>query len=133
MQAVVDQFDPKRTEVLVVYVIEGPKGLPPSMAFAPAPTGADHVVSGFEETRRRGTEVIGRARHRLEAAHFGVRGELREGDARHTILDCASEWDPHVIVVGSHGRRGLDRFFLGSVSEDMVRRAPCSVQVVRHR
>jgi nucleotide-binding universal stress UspA family protein len=36
-----------------------------------------------------------------------------------------------LIVVGSHGRKGLDRFFMGSVSEAVARHAHCSVQIVR--
>ena len=35
-----------------------------------------------------------------------------------------------MIVIGSHGRKGLDRLLLGSVSESLVRRATCSVEVV---
>ncbi len=36
-----------------------------------------------------------------------------------------------MIVVGSHGRRGLDRLLMGSVAEAVVRHAPCSVEIVR--
>jgi nucleotide-binding universal stress UspA family protein len=57
--------------------------------------------------------------------------EMREGDARHVILECAAEWRPAVIVIGSHGRTGVDRFLLGSVSENVVLDAACSVAIVR--
>ena len=49
--------------------------------------------------------------------------------AVHGILERASGYD--LIVLGSHGRRGVSRFFLGSVAEATVRRAPCSVLVTR--
>lgn len=54
----------------------------------------------------------------------------REGVAK-TILQKAQEWGADLIVVGSHGRRGFDRWAMGSVSESLAMNAPCSVEVVR--
>jgi len=53
------------------------------------------------------------------------------GDAASGICQVAERLGVDVVVVGSHGRSGLARVFLGSVSEHVVRRAPCSVLVVR--
>jgi nucleotide-binding universal stress UspA family protein len=53
------------------------------------------------------------------------------GDAKAVILDEAAEWGADLIVVGSHGWRGLDRFTMGSVSESVALHAPCSVEVIR--
>jgi len=53
------------------------------------------------------------------------------GDPRSCIIDEAKEWNADLILVGSHGRRGLDRFLLGSVSEGVAIHAPCSVRVIR--
>jgi nucleotide-binding universal stress UspA family protein len=47
------------------------------------------------------------------------------------ILDAAAGRDADLVVVGSHGRRGVRRFVLGSVAEVVVRHAPCSVLVAR--
>jgi nucleotide-binding universal stress UspA family protein len=47
------------------------------------------------------------------------------------ILEEAKEWGADLIVVGCHGRGGLDRFLLGSVSEAVAMHAECSVEVVR--
>ena len=47
------------------------------------------------------------------------------------IIRKADEWKPDLVVVGSHGRSALGRFFLGSVSQKVVTHAPCSVRVVR--
>jgi nucleotide-binding universal stress UspA family protein len=47
------------------------------------------------------------------------------------IARLASELDADLIVVGTHGRRGLSRLLLGSVAEGTVRLAPCPVLVVR--
>jgi nucleotide-binding universal stress UspA family protein len=55
------------------------------------------------------------------------------GEPRSVILDTAKHWGADLIIVGSHGRRGLDRFLLGSVSEAVAIHATRSVQVVRRR
>ena len=49
------------------------------------------------------------------------------------ILSEAAEWAADLIVVGSHGRRGLNRFLLGSVSEAVALHAQCSVEIIRHQ
>jgi nucleotide-binding universal stress UspA family protein len=54
----------------------------------------------------------------------------REAPAR-TILDEAKTWDADLVVLGSHGRHGFDRFALGSVSESVAMNAHSSVEVVR--
>jgi nucleotide-binding universal stress UspA family protein len=54
-----------------------------------------------------------------------------DGDARDAILATAKAVHADLIVIGTHGRRGLSRLFLGSVAEDVLRRAPCPVLAVR--
>jgi len=46
------------------------------------------------------------------------------------VLDTAKEWGADLTVLGSHGRRGLGRLIMGSVSETAVY-AHCSVEIVR--
>jgi nucleotide-binding universal stress UspA family protein len=53
------------------------------------------------------------------------------GEARSVILDTAKSWGAHLIVLGSHGRAGLDRFLMGSVAEGVAVHAHCSVAVMR--
>jgi nucleotide-binding universal stress UspA family protein len=43
----------------------------------------------------------------------------------------AQRWDADLVVLGTHGRRGFDRIFLGSVAETLVRMAPMPVLLVR--
>jgi nucleotide-binding universal stress UspA family protein len=57
--------------------------------------------------------------------HLGV------SDPREAIAQLASDLDADLIVIGTHGRRGVSRFLLGSVAEGVVRIAPCPVLVVR--
>lgn len=57
----------------------------------------------------------------------------RIGDPVEEILDLAADFGADLIVVGSHGRTGIKRLLLGSVSEAVVRRAGCPVIVARKK
>lgn len=70
------------------------------------------------------------------ASRAGTRGarvttQLREGDAAPEIVRAAKSGRADLIVIGTHGRRGMSRFFLGSVAERVVRTATCPVMTVR--
>ena len=56
---------------------------------------------------------------------------LKTGDARDAINATAKELGADLIVMGTHGRRGISRALLGSVAETVVRSAPCPVLTVR--
>jgi nucleotide-binding universal stress UspA family protein len=60
-----------------------------------------------------------------------VEHRLIEGDAATEIVQTAVETGCDVIVMGTHGRTGLPRFLMGSVAEQVVRRAPCPVVAVK--
>lgn len=60
-----------------------------------------------------------------------AKGRIEVGDAGGVICVVAEETDADVVVVGSHGKGVLKRVFLGSVSEHVLRHAPCPVLVVR--
>jgi len=60
-----------------------------------------------------------------------ITGEAVPGPARTVILNEAEAWSTDLIVLGSHGYRGWQRFLLGSVSQSVVAHAKCSVEVVR--
>jgi nucleotide-binding universal stress UspA family protein len=73
-----------------------------------------------------GTEMLAKAG--LEAS---VETPLpSESDARE-IVNEAQQWQAHMVILGSHGRRGFDRMTMGSVSEHVALHAPCSVEVIR--
>jgi nucleotide-binding universal stress UspA family protein len=50
---------------------------------------------------------------------------------KNVIIEEADQTDVDLIVVGSHGHRGIERFMLGSVSEAVALHAHCSVEVIR--
>jgi nucleotide-binding universal stress UspA family protein len=88
----------------------------------------EHMVSALLEGA---TEITARAADELEKAGLPAETEVRQGDPRTAIVDVAKEWGAELIVVGSHGRTGVERWLMGSVAEYVVRHAPCSVEVVR--
>jgi nucleotide-binding universal stress UspA family protein len=55
------------------------------------------------------------------------------GSPASVIIEKSDEWQPDLIVVGSHGRTAAGRFFFGSVSQKLVHDAHCTVRVVRGR
>jgi nucleotide-binding universal stress UspA family protein len=55
---------------------------------------------------------------------------VRTGDPAHEIVAAAREWEADLIVLGTHGRQGIGRMFLGSVAETVLRHAPCAVLVI---
>ncbi|HYR11189.1 MAG TPA: universal stress protein [Longimicrobium sp.] len=59
-----------------------------------------------------------------------LQGTVRVGSPAHVILGVVRDWDADLVVLGTHGRRGLPRFFLGSVAETVLRKARCSALVV---
>ena len=124
LKTVAGQFPPQGTEVRVLHVLQ-PITLtaPPQMAAGYAPE-----LAAQEKQAR---ELVERAAQTLRAAGFKVEAAVEKGDIREKIIDVAAAWPAGLIVIGSHGRRGVQRFLLGSVAEFVVRHAPCSVQVVR--
>jgi nucleotide-binding universal stress UspA family protein len=85
------------------------------------------------EVYKQASEVIDRAAAILRDgdAEFEITTKIAEGNPKHVILDEAEHWNPDLIVLGSHGRSGLGRFLLGSVSQAVALHAPCSVEIVR--
>jgi len=56
---------------------------------------------------------------------------LLEGEPATVIVETAQEIEADLIVMGTHGRSGLTRLVMGSVAEDVLRRAPCPVLTLR--
>lgn len=86
------------------------------------------------------TERLNYARHLVEeyserlASTYGtdhVSSEAVEGYIKDTILEVAANWHADLIIMGTHGRKGLERFLLGSVSQSVSAEAPCSVEIVK--
>ncbi|MEW7976784.1 MAG: TSUP family transporter [Candidatus Sedimenticola endophacoides] len=72
-----------------------------------------------------------RMRDRMARSGVEVRVEVRVGHPDEAILACVRERGADLVVMGSHGRTGLDRLLLGSVTERVIGRSECPVLVVR--
>ena len=133
VNAVCDRYRPEHTSVRVVHVVEWPRALPSEVTFAEGPSAAQCVMNVHTELRSAGYDLVVDAASRLRAAGFDATPLVLEGDARRSILKLAAEWPADTIVLGSHGRRGLDRLLVGSVAESIVRHATCSVAIIREQ
>jgi nucleotide-binding universal stress UspA family protein len=105
-----------------------------SFALAQAYTGPSGDL--LDTMRRGGEMVLGNARAAVEQAGVPVETSLHEqytGRLSDLVSDEASKWNADVIVLGTHGRRGLDRALLGSDAEQILRSAPVPVLLVRAR
>jgi nucleotide-binding universal stress UspA family protein len=55
---------------------------------------------------------------------------IEEGDPKSKIVEVARQWEADMIVMASHGRKGLTRLLMGSVAEAVLRSSKCPVLVV---
>ena len=128
LRMMLSRYRHEETEVRVLHVVEPiALAMPPLMAEGYAPE-LDEVR---KEQLKLARELVAKAAEKLHAAGFQADTAIYEGNARTGIIDLAAEWHADLIVVGSHGRKGLDRFLLGTVSEYVARHALCSVEIVR--
>jgi nucleotide-binding universal stress UspA family protein len=68
---------------------------------------------------------------RSPSGDVAIDHRLAEGDPAGEIIRLAEETDCDLIVMGTHGRKGLGRLLMGSVAENVMRRAPCPVLTVK--
>jgi nucleotide-binding universal stress UspA family protein len=123
-----DEARRDRSELVVVHVL------------APIlPIGGDGYVSPSvyerldKSARAWGQKQLARLLGRAKAARVRARGLLLEGVAHEQIVGAARRQRARVIVMGTHGRTGAARFFLGSVAARVAATAPCPVLTVRGR
>ena len=64
-------------------------------------------------------------------AEGGLLGKLETEEVAEVILQEAREWAADLVVMGTHGRRGMAHMFLGSVAEGVIRASPIPVLVIR--
>jgi len=113
----------KNLKVTLIYVKD------PSPAVMPAEGTVGHEV--IRSLDREAAQVLAETGQVLQRAGVEVKARTLWGDPAAVIALVAGEDKSDLVVVGSRGRGGLERLFLGSVSDKVVHRAPCSVLVVR--
>jgi nucleotide-binding universal stress UspA family protein len=128
LRAVAARPWPEGTEMRVICTPEVPvlAGVypyyPPEVVLEVAAANETHA----QEAIQKGAEI-------LKKAGLCVSEEVLEPleSPVRAVLGMADLWSADLIVMGSHGRRGFDRYVMGSVSESVALHAHCSVEVVR--
>jgi nucleotide-binding universal stress UspA family protein len=109
----------------LLHVVTIPATVAPEVAFIQP--SVMHSVTGAAQNAL--DERAGRYRDRVSVGPT----RIDVGDARDVIDRVAEELGADLIVMGTHGRRGVRRFLLGSIAESVVRSAPCPVLTIRPR
>jgi len=125
---VIVQFIPKRTTVRILHVVE------PITRYISAdmmPHFVQNLPNVEKDRLKQAERLVQSAAGKLQRAGFRATSIVENGDPRVQIVDRASAWRADLIVVGSHGLRGLPRLLMGSVAESVARHAGCSVEIVR--
>ena len=110
-------------KINVVYVID-------TAAFASIPMDAGWEMM-YELLQKEGNEIIEQIVGDAKASGIDIEGSLLEGHPSHEIIEFSQNNDIDVLVLGTLGKGGLDRFLLGSVAEKVTRNSKIPVLVVR--
>ena len=111
--------------VHAVHAVEPPV-VSPSVVF-----GAETMMIPSEverDSRDKLNEIV----QRQSALGVPIESSVRIGDPARVIEDVVREQGADLVVIGTHGRRGLARAFLGSVAEKVVRTSPVAVLTIPH-
>ena len=113
---------------VIVSTAVAPSLLPVSDAFAPEP---DVAAAIREQQIKAARTLVTRAVRTLRDVGLPAEARIVDGDPREELIELARRERSDLIVVGSHGRTGLTKLVLGSVSSHVVTHAPCTVVVVK--
>ncbi|SFC54532.1 Nucleotide-binding universal stress protein, UspA family [Halobiforma haloterrestris] len=145
LEAARDLAETHEATVHVLYVVDtshpalgigGDPNTESSPGMVGDPQGADTPMSGErelsreirQEAREYGKEAIDDATDRLR--DVDTEAAVDSGEPVETILQYADEHDADLVVMGTHGRTGLERYLIGSVAEKMLRMADVPVLAV---
>ena len=89
------------------------------------------TIEKCEECEKKGHKATSSVEEKAKFAGLEAESIILKGNPAEKILDFANEHDIDMIVVGSLGKSGIERFAMGSVSEKVVRHAKVPVLIVR--
>ena len=84
-----------------------------------------------EQSRKWATRHLGRLAARAKGAGVRVRTVLGEGQAAREVTRAARKLHADLVVIGTHGRTGFAKLFLGSIASQIVATSKCPVMTVR--
>jgi universal stress protein A len=115
--------------VVVMHAVEAPAGLGGSVLIQPSDS--EPPIEVVEHLRRGAAERMPKLLAVAQAEGVAVGDAVVHGKPVDAILEAAELLEADLIVMGTHGRRGLNRALLGSVAESVLRRADVPVMTVR--
>lgn len=117
---------PEQSEFRVLHVVE------PVFNVVP-PAQADSSANYIEEKFRAGKSLVLSVGTRIRQAlpTVPLTEEVAEGNPKDVILETATSWNADLVMIGSHGRTGIGKLLLGSVSLSILNSAPCSVILIK--
>jgi nucleotide-binding universal stress UspA family protein len=130
VNAVMDHMKMNDTEVKLLRVLEP---FPAALAKEMGSKNDPDFGRACLKLQDQATEALAKTAEQFRSAGFKASVSVEEGDPRRVILDYAERWPADLIVLGSHGRKGINLLLMGSVSEAVSRYARCSVQIARIR
>jgi len=113
--------------LVLLNVVDIPKLIAASGYDAPYPDSGETIAI----MRDAASDMLGERRATAQKRGLQASTEIGEGDAVDEILRVCGEHDAGLICIGTHGRQGLARLFIGSVAEGVLRRAAVPVLTVR--
>src|SRR5687768_214226 len=131
---------PEHTEAKVLCVADVWPHMPAMYREAMVPGPSELSMTVMDTARRMAEQARGEAdrlardaadRVRKSFPTWNVSAQSIPDSPAHAIILEAGQWNADLVAVGSHGRGALGRLFFGSVSQKVVKYAPCSVRVAR--
>ena len=113
------------SEVVLAHVFVEP------ILYGDPPLAADTAWQLYEQGRKWVEEELEKWASAARAQGMTVRTIVRTGSAHEEIVNLATDERAELIIMGTHGRTGLNRLLLGSVADRVIRFAPCPVLTVR--
>jgi universal stress protein A len=111
--------------ITLVNVYEPIDRLAPEAYWVISPEQEKHLLAAFKERLIKAEQQV------RDLGATTVDSQLLEGEAAQRIVSYASDNGHDLIVMGTHGRRGVKHLLLGSVAERVLRTSPCTVLVVK--
>jgi nucleotide-binding universal stress UspA family protein len=130
---------PLNAQVALLHVVDTASAIAPLAAAEPTGLGVPPLASAanmgmteqlIEDQERSAETLVQKLAQRLPEG-IAADALMREGTPAETIITTAQEWKAGLIVMGTHGRGGLERLVVGSTAEAVLRAATCPVLTIR--
>jgi universal stress protein A len=118
----------KDTVITMLHIIELPYHFEPD--------GMIYMYEDYDTFKKNTREKLNSKKEEIQKKQKAIKLEskvITEVNPAEAILDMAKTKKPDLIVMGSHGRRGIERLLMGSVAESVLREADCPVLIIKFK